>query len=147
MPHAFPVQEKQKQDAAAANGKAPRQSAGELRVQKGANDLFQLFASGSSQQPTDQHPTCSSAVMTAWVSIVEQMITEAANTSSLAIHMRCRYHGAEPAEAGDHRLCGRQGQAAALPDHYAPRGGHLQVGSKHGKSPLHVLHVSEALSL
>ena len=48
MPHAhnaFTVQEKQKQDAAAANGKAPRQSAGELRVQKGANELFRFVSS------------------------------------------------------------------------------------------------------
>jgi hypothetical protein len=37
--HGLDLQEKQKQDAAAANGKVPRQSAGELRVQKGANML------------------------------------------------------------------------------------------------------------
>lgn len=35
----FSVKEKQKQDAAAANGKAPRQSAGELRVQKDITEL------------------------------------------------------------------------------------------------------------
>ena len=60
MPHAhnaFAVQEKQKQDAAAANGKAPRQSAGELRVQKGAHQLMQLAPSTTrTSQPADGHP-------------------------------------------------------------------------------------------
>lgn len=38
----LPLQEKQKKEAAAANGKGVKQSAGELRLQKGACQCYSL---------------------------------------------------------------------------------------------------------